>query len=156
MIGALVIVHLMVCVALVAVVLLQAGKGGGLAGAFGAGGGGQALFGGRGAATFLSKATVVLGAIFFVSSLSLAFLATKTRGTAHSLVQEAAKRSAPAGAPPAQRPTLPSGGGTPGGGTQGGQGTPSGGTPGGSAPSGSTPSGSAPANPNPAPAPGKP
>jgi preprotein translocase subunit SecG len=135
MIGFLMILHLVVCIALVAVVLLQAGRGGGLSGAFG-GGGGQALFGGRGAATFLSKATVVLGAIFFVSSLSLAFLATKTRGTARSLVQEAAKRAAPAGPPTTgPRPAVP-----PAGGTQGGGATPSGGAPGSSTPSGTTPS----------------
>jgi preprotein translocase subunit SecG len=69
-------IHLLICVSLVLVVLLQAGKGGGLAGAFGAGGGAaQTLFGGRGAATFLSKATTVLGIAFMTTSLALALLA---------------------------------------------------------------------------------
>ena len=68
-------VHLIVCVGLVLTVLLQSGKGGGLAGAFGGGGGaGQTLFGGRGAATFLSKATTVLGISFMTTSLVLALM----------------------------------------------------------------------------------
>jgi len=74
MLVALLIVHLLVCLALIMVVLLQSGKGGGLAGAFGGGGGSQALFGGRGAATFLSKATTILGSAFMLTSLSLALL----------------------------------------------------------------------------------
>ena len=49
-------IHVLVCLALVLVVLLQSSKGGGLAGAFG-GGADSTVFGGRGAATVLSKAT---------------------------------------------------------------------------------------------------
>jgi len=75
-------VHLLVCIGLVLVVLLQSGKGGGLAGAFGGmGGAGQQLFGGRGAATFLSKATTVLGVSFMTTSLLLALLAGSQSGT---------------------------------------------------------------------------
>jgi len=59
------ILHVLISLVLIVVVLLQSGKGGGLAGAFGGGGGSQAIFGGRGAATFLSKATTYLGAGFF-------------------------------------------------------------------------------------------
>ena len=62
------VVHVLISLVLVVAVLLQAGKGGGLATAFG-GGGAQSIFGGRGAATFLSKATVVLGGLFFLTSL---------------------------------------------------------------------------------------
>lgn len=69
--------HLMISAALVIVILLQSGKGGGLAGAFGGGGGSQTIFGGRGAATFLSRSTAVLGAAFMLTSLSLAVLATR-------------------------------------------------------------------------------
>jgi preprotein translocase subunit SecG len=75
--GILLALHLIVCIVLVLAVLLQAGKGGGLAGAFGSmgmGGMGQSLFGGRGAATFLSKTTTVLGIAFMVTSLCLALL----------------------------------------------------------------------------------
>lgn len=74
-------VHLLVCFSLILVVLLQSGKGGGLAGAFGGGGGSQALFGGRGAATFLSKSTAVLGCLFMLTSLALALLSGAHRAS---------------------------------------------------------------------------
>src|SRR5262245_66492729 len=94
----LMVLHVFICFLLVISVLLQAGRGGGLSGSFGAGGG-QAIFGGCGAGTFFSKATVVLGALFFVSSLGLAMMATQGGTQRKSLVQEAAKRSAPEEAP---------------------------------------------------------
>lgn len=64
------VIHVLVCAFLVVTVLLQSGKGGGLAGAFG-GGGTQAVFGGRGAATFLSRATTVLAICFMLTSLTM-------------------------------------------------------------------------------------
>lgn len=69
--------HLLISAALVIVILLQSGKGGGLAGAFGGGGGSQTIFGGRGAASFLSRSTAVLGAAFMLTSLTLAIITTK-------------------------------------------------------------------------------
>lgn len=93
MLSLLMMLHVIICFLLVVSVLLQAGKGGGLSGSFGTGGS-QALFGGRGAATFFSKATVVLGALFFVSSLALAMMSTQVSAR-RSLVQEAAKRANP-------------------------------------------------------------
>jgi preprotein translocase subunit SecG len=82
--------HILICALLVLVVLLQSGKGGGLAGAFGGAGGqtGQVLFGGRGAATFLSKATTVLGIAFLTSSLVLAMMASN-RGGPRSVIRQA-------------------------------------------------------------------
>ena len=65
----LLVIHLFICVALILAVLLQAGKGGGLAGAFGGAEGPGAVFGGRGAATFLSKMTTVLAIAFVLSCL---------------------------------------------------------------------------------------
>jgi preprotein translocase subunit SecG len=62
--------HVVVCVLLIVSVLLQSGKGGGLASAFG-GAGTQAVFGGRGAATFLSRATSVLAIMFMLTSLTM-------------------------------------------------------------------------------------
>jgi preprotein translocase subunit SecG len=106
MLSFLMMLHVLICFLLVMSVLLQAGKGGGLSGSFGTGGS-QALFGGRGAATFFSKATVVLGALFFASSLALAMLSTQV-STRRSLVQEAAKR-----ANPESQSTPPSGGNRP-------------------------------------------
>lgn len=66
---------LIVCVLMTVTILLQSSKGGGLAGAFG-GGGGQmgAVFGGRGAASFLSKLTTVLAAIYLLFSFALSKL----------------------------------------------------------------------------------
>src|SRR2546423_15441445 len=60
-------VHIFACVALIVSILLQSGKGGGLAGAFGAGSS-QTLFGGRGAATFLTRASTVMAGGFFLPS----------------------------------------------------------------------------------------
>jgi len=91
MFGVLLAFHILVCFSLVTVVLLQSGKGGGLAGgAFG--GTAQTVFGGRGATDFLTRATMVLGALFFVTSMVLALMSTRTF-TSHSLVQEEAKRT---------------------------------------------------------------
>ncbi len=85
--------HLLIAAALIIVVLLQAGKGGGLAGVFGGGGGGQTVFGGRGAASFLSKATAVLGAAFMVSALTLAVMSSR-RGPARtrSIIDDVIRR----------------------------------------------------------------
>lgn len=62
--------HILICIFLVVVILLQAGKGADIGATFGAGGS-QSLFGARGAATFLSKLTTVAAILFLVTSLSL-------------------------------------------------------------------------------------
>jgi preprotein translocase subunit SecG len=72
MFGVILGVHLLVCLSLIVVVLLQSGKGGGLAGAFGGAGGVGAVFGGQAAATFLTKATRYLAIAFMLTSLTLA------------------------------------------------------------------------------------
>ena len=96
----LVIVHVVVSAVLVIVILLQAGKGSGLGGAFG--GSSQAVFGGRGAQTFLGKVTSASAAVFMLTSLSLSYLSTRSG----SVVKEAPAPVAPAQAPAA--PVLPS------------------------------------------------
>jgi preprotein translocase subunit SecG len=101
-------VHLLVCLALIGVVLLQSGKGGGLAGgAFG--GSAQTVFGGRGATDFITRATMVLGAAFFITSLTLALISAGVARPPRSIIQEEARKSAPApGAiPPASAPVQP-------------------------------------------------
>ena len=65
--------HVVACLFLIAVVLLQQGKGQDLASAFG-GGGSQAAFGPRGSATVLSRATTILAGLFMVTSLTLSVL----------------------------------------------------------------------------------
>ena len=66
--------HIIVCLLLVIVVLLQSGKSADLAGAFG-GMGSQSTFGPRGSASFLSKLTTTLAVLFMVTSLTLWILA---------------------------------------------------------------------------------
>ena len=67
----LLVIHIMVCLFLVFIVLVQGGKGAEMGAAFG-GGSSQTLFGGRGAATFLSKLTTGIAIVFMLTSLSLA------------------------------------------------------------------------------------
>ena len=69
-------IHVIVCLILVVVVLLQSGKAADLAGAFG-GMGSQTVFGPRGSATVLSKATTISAILFMITSLTLSILATR-------------------------------------------------------------------------------
>jgi preprotein translocase subunit SecG len=71
----LVIIHVFVCLFLIAVVLLQSGKGAEIGAAFG--GSSQTLFGSRGAASFLGKMTTVVAVIFMLTSLVLAIVTSK-------------------------------------------------------------------------------
>jgi preprotein translocase subunit SecG len=106
------IIHVIVCLILILVVLLQSGKGADLAGAFG-GGGSQTAFGARGTATFLTKLTTGAAIVFMITSLSLSLITSKGRSS--SLMQGAtppAKQSSPASegkasAPPVQNPVVP-------------------------------------------------
>src|SRR5262245_25251502 len=66
------IVHIVVCLFLILVVLLQAGKGGGMGIAFGGGGGSQTVFGSSGAGNFLTRLTSITAVIFMITSLGLA------------------------------------------------------------------------------------
>ena len=94
--------HVIVCIGLIMVVLLQSAKGEGLAGsAFGGGGGGLggAVFGGRGAGSFLSKATTVLAILFMVNCLSLAFMSSGNKiniATGDAVTESAVTRQAQA------------------------------------------------------------
>jgi preprotein translocase subunit SecG len=74
----LLVVHIVLSFVIVVAILLQSGKGGGLGAGFGgAAAVGQEIFGGRGAATFLGKLTVLLGAGFMITSISLAWFSSK-------------------------------------------------------------------------------
>ena len=70
--------HVTVCIVLIAVVLLQRGKGSDIGAALG-GGGSNTVFGSRGAGNFLTKMTTVCAIIFMTTSLSLAYLATQDK-----------------------------------------------------------------------------
>lgn len=77
----LIMIHVLICIGLIIVVLMQSAKGEGLAGAFGGGGMSGAVFGGRGAASFLSKATTILAVAFMLSCVSLSFLSKGRSGS---------------------------------------------------------------------------
>src|SRR5437879_699244 len=97
------IVHVIVCLFLVVVVLLQSGKAADLAGAFG-GMGSQTAFGPRGAATVLSKATTIAAALFMVTSLTLAIYTTRNAGSSRSVLE---RQTAPKSAAPATPKSIP-------------------------------------------------
>src|SRR4029077_10251336 len=80
------IVHIIVCFFLIVVVLLQSGKSGDIAAAFG-GMGSQTAFGPRGAATALSKATTWSAIIFMVTSITLSVMASRGGSTSNSVLQ---------------------------------------------------------------------
>jgi len=103
------IVHVIVCIFLIIVVLLQSGKAADLAGAFG-GMGSQTAFGPRGSATLLSKATTASAIVFMITSLSLSILATRGSNSGAKTVLDTptgGTQTAPAKSPaPAKGPTI--------------------------------------------------
>ncbi|MBZ5630237.1 MAG: preprotein translocase subunit SecG [Acidobacteriia bacterium] len=104
MVVAITIVHIVVCLFLIIVVLLQSGKSADIAAAFG-GMGSQTAFGPRGAATVLSKATTLAAVIFMLTSITLSIFASKRPSTSvlQNLKTQPAK-SAPQ-KPPASQPS---------------------------------------------------
>jgi preprotein translocase subunit SecG len=96
--------HVIVCVILVLVVLLQSGKGADLAGAFG-GGATQTAFGSRGPASFLSKMTTAAAIVFMLTSIGLSMITTRTESksvletTKQQNAAPVKKAPAPASAP---------------------------------------------------------
>jgi preprotein translocase subunit SecG len=75
----LIVIHVLVCIALIMIVLLQTGKGSDMGAAFG-GGSSQTLFGSTGASTFLSKATTGAAIVFMLTSLGLAYMSSHRTG----------------------------------------------------------------------------
>jgi len=101
--------HIVACIFLIGVVLLQQGKGQDLASAFG-GGGTQTAFGPRGSANVLSRATTILAGVFMVTSLGLSLLHPKEASVLDKMqgAAPATKASpAPASAAPASLPAAP-------------------------------------------------
>jgi preprotein translocase subunit SecG len=80
-----ILIHVIVCLALIMIVLLQTGKGADMGAAFG-GGGSQTLFGSTGASTFLSKATTIVAVIFMVTCFVLAYMSSHK--SAPSIMQD--------------------------------------------------------------------
>jgi preprotein translocase subunit SecG len=100
------VIHVVVCLFLIGVVLLQSGKSADLAATFG-GAGSQAAFGPRGATTLLSKVTTWCAVVFMLTSITLSIFASR-RASASSSVTSG-ERTAPANQAPARTPTAPPG-----------------------------------------------
>jgi preprotein translocase subunit SecG len=108
--GILIALQMIISVMLVVAILLQSSKGGSLAGIAG-GGMTSAVFGGRGAASFLSKATAILAAAFMLNCLLMAVISTNRTGTA-SVTQQAVQQEpsqSPVPATPAEGGAAPAG-----------------------------------------------
>jgi len=83
-------VHVLSAISVIGLVLVQHGKGADMGAAFGSGASGS-LFGATGSANFLSRTTAVLAAVFFITSLSLAYIASNKPRTGGSVMQDAVK-----------------------------------------------------------------
>jgi preprotein translocase subunit SecG len=106
------VAHVFVALMIIGLVLLQRGKGAEAGTGFGAGASGT-VFGARGSANFLSRATGLLATLFFITSLALAYLSTQRKAPASLLETPAAQQSIVPSAPPAvpaagELPQLPS------------------------------------------------
>ena len=103
------IIHILLCVFMVFVILLQPGKDAGMGAALG-GGAATSAFGGRGAVTFLSKVTAICAGLFFLTSLGLSFVGLKSSVADKVAAAAAAKQpAAPAAPGTAPAPAAPAG-----------------------------------------------
>ena len=88
------VLHVIVCLFLMLTVLLQSGKGGGMGAAFGGGGNAATVFGGSGASGFLKRLTAIAGTVFMITSMVLAFIASRDSGDAFESFGEKQKEIA--------------------------------------------------------------
>ncbi len=109
--------YVIVCALLILTILLQQGKGGDIANAFG-GGSSQAVFGARSGATLLTRATSVLAALFVIGAITLTVWGQRGPGSVVGGIDAPPPAAAPVAAPAAPTPaaapaTPPSGNTTP-------------------------------------------
>jgi len=102
----LMIIHFFCAAAIVALVLLQRGKGAEAGAGFGSGASGT-VFGARGATTALSRATAVLAGLFMITSLSLAYVGSKSSASSNSLLDRLSQQNAPTAPKNLPRGALP-------------------------------------------------
>jgi preprotein translocase subunit SecG len=88
--GFILTVHILLALMIIALVLLQRGKGAEAGAGFGSGASGT-VFGARGTSTLFSKLTAVFAALFFATSLTLAYLGTRQSGEPTSVLERAAQ-----------------------------------------------------------------
>ncbi len=101
-----IIIHVIACFLMIGAILLQSGKGAEIGAAFG--GSSQTVFGSRGPANFLSKFTVVVAAVFMLTSLSLAILAKEKTFSSTVIDLKKKETSQPVPAAPADKPAADS------------------------------------------------
>ena len=101
----LVVIHLLLAIGLVGLVLIQHGKGADMGAAFGSGAS-ATVFGSAGAGNFLSRTTAVLAALFFLTSLALAWFAMQ-KGEQESLIEKQLAAPAVEQSVPADLPAVP-------------------------------------------------
>ena len=95
------VIHVLVALAIVGLVLLQHGKGADVGAAFGGGASGS-LFGATGSANFLSRATAILAAVFFLTSMGLTYFSgrkTESKGVLATPAQSVPAKPAPGQSP---------------------------------------------------------
>jgi preprotein translocase subunit SecG len=108
------VAHIIVAVGVIALVLLQHGKGADMGAAFGSGSSGS-LFGATGSSNFLSRGTAILATLFFLTSLALAYFGLQQhksnsvldRAVVPATTQSAAPESAPAQKPASRAADIP-------------------------------------------------
>ena len=93
-------VHILLALMIIGLVLMQRGKGAEAGAGFGSGASGT-VFGARGTATLFSKLTAVFAALFFMTSLTLAYLGTKSSSEPGTVLERAAQAATPPVAPAA-------------------------------------------------------
>jgi len=94
-------IHVLVCVLLIMIVLLQTGKGAEMGAAFG-GGYSQTIFGSSGPVSFLNKLTTIVAVVFMVTSLLLAFMTV--RSPVKTVIDDVPRQEAPAAPGQAEEP----------------------------------------------------
>ena len=97
------IVHTLIALGIIALVLLQRGKGAEAGAAFGAGASGT-VFGARGSTNFFSRTTAILATGFFATSLTLAYISSQRSGSPDSLIEDVAIETTTEQAPEAAIP----------------------------------------------------
>ena len=100
---ALMVIHFFSAASIIALVLLQRGKGAEAGAGFGSGASGT-VFGARGTSTLFSKLTAVFAAMFFATSLTLAYLGARPSAEPASVLERAAQAATTAPAPAATQP----------------------------------------------------
>jgi preprotein translocase subunit SecG len=102
--GFILVVHILLALMIIGLVLLQRGKGAEAGAGFGSGASGT-VFGARGTSTLFSKLTAVFAAMFFATSLTLAYLGARTTNEPTSVLERAAQGAAVVTPAPTPAPT---------------------------------------------------